>query len=83
VQHTGAELASCQAGTSNKAGYCYIDKTIKDANGNPSPLLESCPDNQQQLLKFVDEGDVKTPVQGAVAFIACLGQSVNDPDAGE
>jgi len=83
VQHTGPDLAECQAGTSTKAGYCYIDETIKDANGNTSPLLKSCPENQQQLLKFVDQDLVKTPVQGAVAFIACLGAPVgSDADAG-
>jgi len=72
-QHTGDELARCQQGISAAAGYCYIDSKITTPDGQPSPLLESCPENQKQLLKFVDQGEYKTPTQGSVAFIACLG----------
>jgi hypothetical protein len=39
--------------------------------------LSKCPANQQQLLRFVTgTGNVPTPTQGAVAFIACLGANV-------
>ena len=77
MQETGAELVSCQNGGPAPAGYCYVDDPA-------SPLLKNCPVNQQQLLRFVDEGDVKTPVQGAVAFIACIGAPVGtDADAGQ
>jgi len=74
-QFTGADLASCQSGGgTSDAGYCYVDK-------DPG-LLKNCPENQQQLLRFMDKDQVKTPTQGAVAFIACLGASVQDADAG-
>jgi hypothetical protein len=75
-QHTGEELAKCQSGTSVAAGYCYVDATVQ-VGGSTSPLLKNCPENQQQMLKFVDEGETKTPVQGSVAFIACLGAPVS------
>jgi hypothetical protein len=80
TQHTGAELTACQEGTSSKAGYCYLDEKVL-VNGAPSPALENCAENEKHLLKFVDENQVKTPAQGAVAFIACLGKSVTDEDA--
>ena len=39
--------------------------------------LAKCPANQQQLLHFVDQDSAhKTPAQGAVAFIACLGAPI-------
>jgi hypothetical protein len=75
LQETGADLKSCQTGGGAPAGYCYVDE-------DPVQLAK-CPSNQQQLLRFMDQDSVKTPIQGSVAFIACLGQSVNDPDAGE
>jgi len=75
-QETGAELVSCQNGGPAPAGYCYVDDPA-------SPLLKTCPENQQQLLRFMDENEVKTPVQGSVAFIACLGAPVgSDQDGG-
>jgi hypothetical protein len=73
-QETGADLTNCEAGMANvPAGYCYVD----DPN---NPLLKNCPANQKRLLRFVDasDGSVKTPAQGATAFIACLGASIND-----
>jgi len=74
-QETGADLVSCQNGGPAPAGYCYVsDKT--------SPLLKQCPENQQQLLRFMDEDLIKTPTQGSVAFIACLGAAVVDSDGG-
>jgi len=78
-QFSGEDLASCQAGggTAN-AGYCYVD-----ANTDKGNLLKDCPDTQRQLLRFRDKDQVKTPVQGSVAFIACLGASVEDPGEGE
>ena len=38
--------------------------------------------NEQQLLRFVDDGKNPTPAQGAVAFIACLGAPITADDAG-
>jgi len=74
-QETGAALTSCQSGGAAPAGYCYVDK-------DPVQLAK-CPANQQQLLRFMDQNDVKTPAQGSVAFIACLGAPVGtDADAG-
>lgn len=77
LQETGADLTSCQSGGGAPAGYCYVDS-------DPMQLAK-CPSNQQQLLRFMDgnNGQVKTPAQGAVAFIACLGAPVGaDTDAG-
>jgi len=77
VQETGDALRACQNGQEGIApGYCYVD--------NPeSPLVKKCPPNQQQLLRFVDDGKNKTPAQGAVAFIACIGKAVpGGSDAG-
>ena len=68
-QEDGADLTNCQAGSPAPAGYCYID----DPN---SALLKNCPDNQKRLLRFVDDATTKTPAQGAIAFIACLGASI-------
>ena len=66
---------ACQTGngTTSAPGYCYIDK---DINAN-SVELKKCPENQQQVLKFVDTPQSKIPAQGAVAFIACLGASTD------
>jgi len=78
-QFKGEDLTACQSGGSpNDAGYCYVDK-----DHDKGALLKDCPENQQQLLRFRDKGEVKTPVQGSVAFIACLGASVEDPNEGE
>jgi len=75
-QFEGTDLAACQTGGgTSDAGYCYVDK-------DPGQLAK-CPVNQQQLLRFVDKDQIKTPVAGAVAFIACLGAPVgSDTDAG-
>jgi hypothetical protein len=75
-QFEGAELATCQAaGDPGDAGYCYVD-----AEHDKGALLKDCPDTQRQLLRFRDKDQVKTPTQGSVAFIACLGASVTDPN---
>jgi len=74
---TDNNLANCQSGGgTTDAGYCYVDNA-------DSPLLKSCPENQRQLLRFMDKDQVKTPTQGSVAFIACLGASVEDPNEGD
>jgi hypothetical protein len=71
VQLTGSDLAACQHNQPAAPGYCYIDKA---ANAD---LVSKCPANQPQLLRFVDaDAEHKTPAQGAVAFIACLGAPV-------
>jgi hypothetical protein len=78
VQAQGAELAKCQSGQGAAPGYCYVNKAV-DTGGQ----LKKCPSNQQQLLRFVDDGKNATPAPGAVAFIACLGAPVEeDLDAG-
>jgi len=78
VQAQGAQLGLCQSGQSGAApGYCYVDKSV-DTGGQ----LKNCPANQQQLLRFVDDGKNPTPAQGAVAFIACLGAPITADDAG-
>ncbi|HYQ43593.1 MAG TPA: hypothetical protein VER11_16540 [Polyangiaceae bacterium] len=73
---SNGDLTSCQTGQgTSDAGYCYVDK-------DPGQLAK-CPANQQQLLRFMDKDQTKTPVAGAVAFIACLGAPVgSDADAG-
>jgi len=77
----GPDLDNCQNDSATgTAGYCYIDSTIKPN----SPALKNCPDNQKRLLRFVDAADgTKTPAQGAIAFIACLGAAINQVDAGQ
>ena len=47
-----------------------------DKNVDTGGQLKNCPSNQQQLLRFVDDGTNPTPAKGAVAFIACLGAAV-------
>jgi hypothetical protein len=70
-QEEGTQLTDCQAGTGNPPpGYCYIDDP-------KSMYLKNCPENQKQLLRFVDDSVNKTPAQGAIAFIACLGAAIN------
>jgi hypothetical protein len=75
-QEQGQALLDCQANSMAVAtpGYCYIDDPA-------SPALKDCPDNQKQLLRFVDDGSGmnKVPAQGATAFIACLGADINGP----
>ena len=85
VQEQGPELAACQRGTASPAGYCYVDGKV-DGQADPvsEALLKSCPDNQKRLLRFVDDAasGTKTPAQGAIAFIACLGKAIDVVDGG-
>ncbi|MEI9954672.1 MAG: hypothetical protein WDO74_38310 [Pseudomonadota bacterium] len=76
VQEEGDNLKACQTNQGAPPGYCYVDK-------DPT-LLKNCPENQQQLLRFVDDSVNPTPAKGAVAFIACLGKPVGtvEVDAG-
>jgi hypothetical protein len=82
LQETGKDLTTCQSNESLMTpGYCYIDKTAENAPGADTTAIEAalakCPSNQQQLLHFVDADSThKTPAQGAVAFIACLGAPI-------
>jgi hypothetical protein len=82
LQETGTDLTTCQSNQPVKTpGYCYIDKTAENAPGADKAgidtALAKCPSNQQQLLHFVDaDSEHKTPAQGAVAFIACLGAPI-------
>ncbi|HEY1535325.1 MAG TPA: hypothetical protein VGF76_14965, partial [Polyangiaceae bacterium] len=75
------DLTTCQTNQPVKTpGYCYIDKTAENAAGANVAAIEAalakCPSNQQQLLHFQDSPTEKTPAQGAVAFIACLGAPI-------
>lgn len=80
------DLSKCQANADVRTpGYCYIDKTAAQGNATMAvnTLLNKCPANEQQLLRFVDQDSAhKTPAQGAVAFIACLGAAVVEVGAG-
>lgn len=79
VQATGGDLDLCrQNGTPSKPTYCYISKDGLD----PAGLTNKCPSNQPQLLRFAEAGGVKTPAQGSVSFIACLGAPVGAGTAG-
>jgi hypothetical protein len=77
------DLQKCQSNSMlTTPGYCYIDKAAETVNGGAAKaavdmLLNKCPSNEQQLLRFVDADSAhKTPATGAVAFIACLGAAV-------
>jgi len=77
LQFADADLAACQGGGQpSKSGYCYVDKKL-DVTGM---LTSKCPENQPQLLNFMEVNGVKTPAQGAVAFIACLGAAVSSAE---
>jgi hypothetical protein len=86
-QYQGTALEACQTGTAEPdqpKGYCYVD-------GNPAPgedpnsqavaarkaIVAKCPASQQRLLRFATE----VPAKGAVAFIACIGDSLSRPTA--
>jgi hypothetical protein len=76
-QFTGAELSQCQTDATDNGminGYCYVDSTSPAAD----VLLADCPESQQQIIRFMGP-DVPRP--RAVAFIACLGGTVQS-DAG-
>jgi hypothetical protein len=68
------DLNSCLTDpNSNTIGWCYIDATAVDANGNPAPignpdLVEGCEPKRQ--IRFVGSN---TPAGGSTVFIACLG----------
>ncbi len=85
-QLTGDDLRVCQATGGNKPGYCYVDAAAEQTNPNGAAAIQQqlakCPATQQQLLRFVDADTVKTPIQNAVAFIACLGAPVVQAAAG-
>jgi len=74
-QEAGADLSACQANAATATpGFCYIDDPASAAVGN-------CPSNQKRLLRFVDGASTKTPAQGAISFIACVGAPITT-DAG-
>jgi hypothetical protein len=71
-QATGPDSNICRTnGTPSIPGYCYVDKS-----NDPGGLTDKCPSNTPQLLRFAESGGVKTPAQGSVSFIACLGAPV-------
>jgi hypothetical protein len=78
-----AHLKACQTNQGGvPAGYCYVDEQAKlGADEIGVQAIESqlalCPVNQRHRLRFVDSDPAhKTPAQGAVAFIACLGAAI-------
>jgi len=78
-----AHLKACQTNQGGvPAGYCYVDEQAKlGADELGVQAIESqlalCPVNQRHRLRFVDSDPAhKTPAQGAVAFIACLGAAI-------
>ena len=87
-QEDATNLRACQGNDpSVPAGYCYVDAAPLQPNvANPpttaqaaeiQSALAKCPTNQQQLLRFIPGANgVQTPAQGSVAFIACVGATV-------
>ncbi|HEX6277837.1 MAG TPA: hypothetical protein VFZ53_32565, partial [Polyangiaceae bacterium] len=78
-QFTGGELATCREEEidpgDQQYGYCYVEEG-KD-NAHPA-LTADCPDTQPQIIRFMGT-DVPRP--RALAFIACLGDAVEDAPA--
>jgi len=69
-QETGDELSNCVANLpTSTPGFCYIQDSS-------SPALRHCPLNQQQVLRFIEHDDAKTPAEGALVFLACQGHEV-------
>jgi len=78
-QFADAALQTCQntdPDPGTQFGYCYVDPD--HGQGNPS-LVADCPATQRQIIRFMGD-DV--PRQRALAFIACIGASVDNADAG-
>jgi hypothetical protein len=68
-QETGTELSHCVANQPTKTpGFCYIEDSS-------SPALQHCPQNQQQVLRFIEPDGAKLPAEGAFVFLACDGSS--------
>jgi hypothetical protein len=86
-QYQGADLTSCQTGPAEPVspkGYCYVDGNAAPGEDPNSPdlaarkaIVAKCPASQQRLLRFATE----VPAKGAVAFIACIGDSLSRPTA--
>jgi hypothetical protein len=83
-QFEGDALDRCRTtpqALSNEQGYCYVDETLApgesladdDVKARLASVAE-CPATQRRLLRFSNE----VPAKGAVAFIACLGSSLED-----
>lgn len=72
VQLKDEALSSCQfdvreADEFEHPGYCYIDEDLLDAAGATSPLIESCPTGERQLIRLV--GDVMAT--DAIRILVC------------
>jgi hypothetical protein len=84
-QFTGDDLTACRTQLTDPAdlyGYCYIDPAASEANGEDpaivrgeEALVESCPDTQRRVLRFLGEN---LPARDGLAFIACIGAAVTD-----
>jgi hypothetical protein len=85
------DLEVCQNAGNNTAnsldpGYCYVDPTLLDAEGNHiagsnDSLVSQCPDTQKRILRFVGnrptaDGGTAVPLTGAMVFSACQGSSM-------
>ena len=71
-QLEGAELAACQAGSTdpNLYGYCYID--ADQGIGDPA-LVEQCDPTKKRLLRWMGEG---LPTNGSSMMMACFGAAL-------
>jgi hypothetical protein len=64
-------LCQNQQNATPEVGYCYVDPDPPASIGN-AELVANCPASERRLLRFVGDD---TPRGGAVAFIACFGDS--------
>jgi hypothetical protein len=61
----------------NQFGYCYVDP---ERGRGSDKVVEKCPASGRRKIQFIGEN---TPINGAVALVACLGGTVVDrEDAG-
>lgn len=76
-EKTAADLAACRAGEEAPPGFCYVDDPS-------SPLVKDCRVDEKRILHFVDsDRSHKTPAEGAVALIACIGAPLLGTDTGQ
>ena len=81
TQFTGAELRACQTGgTTNSAGYCYVDPAAVDPSDatllqGENNLVKGCQPTARRILNFVGDN---IPAKDGLAFIACIGATPQD-----
>jgi hypothetical protein len=75
-QFTGTDLRACQTGgTTNTAGYCYVDPAAVDPGDTAllegeNNLVKGCQPTARRILNFVGDN---IPAKDGLAFIACIG----------